>query len=712
MTISTTTVSQSYSGDGSTTAFTFSFPVNSTSEIKVIERSALGVETVKSEGTGSTNYGIVDNGASGGTVTMVTAPASGTTLVLIRDTSLTQGTDYVENDPFPAESHESALDKVQMQIQEIQEEVDRSIKLSRTNTMTSTQFTENATNRASKVLSFDSSGELAVTNEIGNFKGNWATSTAFVLRDIVIQNSTSDGTTYKNVYICTTAHTSTGSYLTQNDTSNWGVLVEVAAFDTLAELGDTTISSPASGHVLVYDGSDSFDNVAISGDATLAANGALTIASGAVETAMIAADAITGAKIADDAINSEHFTDGSIDTAHIANAQVTTAKIADDAVDADKLASSAVVTASIVDNAITNAKMADDAIAAAELAATAISGHSAITSSDVDSSNDTLLLHDNSASANKKITVANLISSAGGLTDVVADTSPQLGGNLDTNSHNILIDDAHFIADESGNEQIIFQTTGSAVNQFDITNAATGNAPSISATGDDTNISMSLLPKGSGVVLLDGNGSSGGVSISDGLIDIRTGTGNVAKVKFYCESSNAHAQTLQAAPHSASSSAVLVLPTASGTLVGTGDSGSVSNTMLGGSIADSKLSTISTAGKVDIGALDIDGATEMSAALVDADLFIVDDGANGTEKSMLASRIKTYVGAAAGAFSIDNLDIDGATDIGAAIQDTDLFIIDDGAGGTNRKVAASRIATYAQGSGATAGFAVAMAIAL
>ena len=79
---------------------------------------------------------------------------------------------------------------------------------------------------------------------------------------------------------------------------------------------------------------------------------------------------------------------------------------------------------------------------------------------------------------------------------------------------------------------------------------------------------------------MDGNGSSGGVSVSDGLIDIRTGTGNVAKVKFYCESSNAHAQTLQAAPHSAGSSAVLVLPTASGTLVGTGDTGSVSNAML------------------------------------------------------------------------------------------------------------------------------------
>ena len=73
--------------------------------------------------------------------------------------------------------------------------------------------------------------------------------------------------------------------------------------------------------------------------------------------------------------------------------------------------------------------------------------------------------------------------------------------------------------------------------------------------------------------------------MSDGLIDIRTGTGAVAKVKFYCESSNAHAQTLQAAPHSAGSSAVLTLPTATGTLIATGDSGTVSNGMLAGSIS-------------------------------------------------------------------------------------------------------------------------------
>ena len=72
-------------------------------------------------------------------------------------------------------------------------------------------------------------------------------------------------------------------------------------------------------------------------------------------------------------------------------------------------------------------------------------------------------------------------------------------------------------------------------------------------------------------------------------------------------------------------------------------SGTITNAQLAGSIADSKLNQITTANKIDIGSIDLDGATEMNAALVDADLFLVDDGGNGTEKSMLASRLPTYV---------------------------------------------------------------------
>ncbi len=294
-----------------------------------------------------------------------------------------------------------------------------------------------------------------------------------------------------------------------------------------------------------------------------------------------------------------------------------------------------------------------------------ISSQTAI-SSGIDNSNDQLLLRDNSASALKKVSIASIFSSVGGLTDLSGDSSPQLGGDLDMNGNDIV-------------------TT--------------------------SNANIDLLPNGTGKVIMDGNGSSGGVSVSDGLIDIRTGTGNVAKVKFYCESSNAHAQTLQAAPHSAGSSAVLVLPTASGNLVGTGDSGTVTNAMLAGSIADSKLSTISTAGKVDIGALEIDGATDIGADLADADLFIVDDGGGGTERKMAASRILTYV-QQAGTFPLTGLDIDGGTDIGAALADADLIIVDDGAGGTNRKATLTRLKTYLTSAGFSTEDPTALAIAL
>ena len=303
-----------------------------------------------------------------------------------------------------------------------------------------------------------------------------------------------------------------------------------------------------------------------------------------------------------------------------------------------------------------------------------ISSQTAITSG-IDNSNDQLLLRDNSASALKKVSIASIFSSVGGLTDLSGDSSPQLGGDLDMNGNDIV-------------------TT--------------------------SNANIDLLPNGTGKVIMDGNGSSGGVSVSDGLIDIRTGTGNVAKVKFYCESSNAHAQTLQAAPHSAGSSAVLVLPTASGNLVGTGDSGTVTNAMLAGSIAndklagsiaDSKLSTISTAGKVDIGALEIDGATDIGADLADADLFIVDDGGGGTERKMAASRILTYV-QQAGTFPLTGLDIDGGTDIGAALADADLIIVDDGAGGTNRKATLTRLKTYLTSAGFSTEDPTALAIAL
>lgn len=229
MTVSSTTVKQSYSGNGSTSAFTYSFKISSTAELKVIIRNnTTATETVKSI---SSHYNVNDTG-SGGTVTFTSGniPASGETVVLIRDTNLTQTTDYVENDPFPAESHESALDKLTLQTQELQEELDRAIKLSRTNTMTSTEFTVGATDRASKILAFDSSGEISVTQELGTFKGNWSSSTSYVIRDIVKDTSTN------NIFIVNTAHTSSGSQpLTSNaNSAKYSLLVDAQSATTSA----------------------------------------------------------------------------------------------------------------------------------------------------------------------------------------------------------------------------------------------------------------------------------------------------------------------------------------------------------------------------------------------------------------------------------------------------------------------------------------------
>ena len=228
MTISTTTVKNSYSGNASTTAFAYTFKISDDDDIVVIIRNAAGTETVKTKTTHYTVAGV--GNSSGGTVTFTSGntPASGETVLLRRESSNTQATDLVENSPLSAETLETALDAAVMNIQELQEEVARSIKLSRSNTMTSTDFTNSATDRASKILAFDSSGEISVTQELGTFKGNWAASTAYVIRDIVKDTNTN------NIFICVTAHSSSGSVplTTNTDSAKWSLLVDAASSTT------------------------------------------------------------------------------------------------------------------------------------------------------------------------------------------------------------------------------------------------------------------------------------------------------------------------------------------------------------------------------------------------------------------------------------------------------------------------------------------------
>ena len=92
------------------------------------------------------------------------------------------------------------------------------------------------------------------------------------------------------------------------------------------------------------------------------------------------------------------------------------------------------------------------------------------------------------------------------LTDLSSDLSPQLSADLDCNGQNIIMDSSNSIQDDSNNEYIKMAKTASAVNEFTVTNAATGNAPNLSATGGDTNIDLNLTPKGYGRATFNGQG--------------------------------------------------------------------------------------------------------------------------------------------------------------------------------------------------------------
>lgn len=115
----------------------------------------------------------------------------------------------------------------------------------------------------------------------------------------------------------------------------------------------------------------------------------------------------------------------------------------------------------------------------------------------------------------KLIDFTDLPGAGGGITDVVQDTTPQLGGDLDANGFKIGFDDSTGITDDSGNEQLWFKKTASAITYLEITNAATGNPPKLKATGE-TNTSMIIDASGTGGIRFDHAAYSDVDTLTDG----------------------------------------------------------------------------------------------------------------------------------------------------------------------------------------------------
>lgn len=158
MTLSSTTTEVSYTGDGGTTAFpvTFAFfGTTTTAQLEVIERTiATGAEATLVNGT---DYTVSGGNNATGTVTATSAPANTVEWHIRRNTTQTQGTDYVENDPFPAATHENALDRLTMIAQE--QEADHALTFSFPVTYTGGASTAVPEPSASKVLQWNSAAD-------------------------------------------------------------------------------------------------------------------------------------------------------------------------------------------------------------------------------------------------------------------------------------------------------------------------------------------------------------------------------------------------------------------------------------------------------------------------------------------------------------------------------------------------------------------------
>ena len=267
---------------------------------------------------------------------------------------------------------------------------------------------------------------------------------------------------------------------------------------------------------------------------------------------------------------------------------------------------------------------------------------------------DVFLAIDTSGGGLKKIARSAVVSglaTSGAISNVVEDTTPQLGGNLDMNGADIVTTsnaDLELAPNGTGHVTVRGNTNSGAI-QFNCESNSHGQI--VIAQAHSAGVTNTLtLPAGasSTLVSLVSEDTLTNKTLTTPIINagaqLKNGSTSAGFLEFFEDSDNGTNKVTLIGPAS-TADITLTLPATAGTLVGSGDSGTVSNTMLAGSIADSKLSAISTAGKVALSALEIDGGTDIGADLTTSDLIVVDDGAGGTNRKAALSRVVTLVSA-------------------------------------------------------------------
>jgi hypothetical protein len=221
-----------YTGSAGVGPYAFSFPVLVNTDIAVYKNTTLLTLT--------TDYTVTISGTTGqGSVTLVVAATGADRITIVGARSIQRSTDFVTGGDFFANTLNTELDSEVIFVQQIAETAERSIKAPVTDPTSIDMTLPANTTRANKFLAFNSTGNPQTLDAVGTYKGNWAASVAYVLQDIVKDTSNN------NIYICITAHTSSGSQpISSNaDVAKWSLVVDAAAASTSATNAATSASA-------------------------------------------------------------------------------------------------------------------------------------------------------------------------------------------------------------------------------------------------------------------------------------------------------------------------------------------------------------------------------------------------------------------------------------------------------------------------------------
>lgn len=214
-----------YTGSAGVGPYAFSFPVLTSTDIAVYKNTTLLTLT--------TDYTVTISSTTGqGSVTLVSAATGADRITIVGARAIQRSTDFVTGGDFFANTLNTELDSEVIFVQQVAETAERSLRAPVTDPTSINMTLPLNTTRANKYLTFDSSGNPAATDSVGTWKGNWAATTAYVLQDIVKDTSNN------NIYICITAHTSSGSQpISSNaDSAKWALVVDAASASTSATL--------------------------------------------------------------------------------------------------------------------------------------------------------------------------------------------------------------------------------------------------------------------------------------------------------------------------------------------------------------------------------------------------------------------------------------------------------------------------------------------